>query len=58
MEEFKTMETAALLDLLAKHTTEYSNLLADGIMDERFLGAQATIILLQSEILCRVAVID
>lgn len=55
MEEFKSMETDALLDMLNTQSTEYGNLLADGIMDERFLGCQATIILLQSEILSRVS---
>ena len=54
MEEFTSMETEVLLDMLATQTTEYGNLLGDGVLVERFLGCQATIILLQSEMLSRV----
>jgi hypothetical protein len=56
MEDFKTMETAALLHMLAKQTTVYESMLADGAVDANFLGCQSTIIMLQSEIISRIAV--
>jgi hypothetical protein len=57
MEDFKTMETPALMDLLAKQTTEYARMLADGTVGNNFAGCQATIILLQSELICRMALV-
>lgn len=55
MKDFKSMETSALLDMLSKQTTEYATMLADGIIDENFSGCQTTVILLQSELISRIA---
>lgn len=50
MEEFKTLQTEQLLDMLARHTEDYTRMFADGASHEDFIKCERVITFLQTEI--------
>jgi len=53
MEDFKNLHIDALVDMLARSTAEYTRMRNEGAMKDEFNACQATIILLQAEIIAR-----
>jgi hypothetical protein len=50
MEDFKTLPTDKLLDLLTEHTSNYLRMVKDGLPDVQYNDTQRVITLLQNEI--------
>ena len=53
MDDFKTIQTDVLVDMLARYTAEYTRMINEGGIDDEFNDCQTKIILLQSEITSR-----
>ena len=53
MEDFTSLETNVLVDMLAIHTSDYTKMLTEGASDERYHACKTIITLLQSEIQSR-----
>ena len=50
MDELRTLETSQLIDMLAKHTAEYTKILSEGTTEEDYARRNLTIKALQAEI--------
>jgi hypothetical protein len=53
MQELHTLETSALVDMLALHTAEYTKMLKEGALREDFATNELTIKAIQTEIYSR-----
>ena len=58
MEDYQNLDTHALIELLAKHTEEYTSMLSNLDRGEAFDTCEKTIFLLQTEINSRVPKAD
>jgi len=53
MEDLKSLETGALIDMLADHTSQFTKMLSEGATDEKFKACETTINCIQLEIFAR-----
>jgi hypothetical protein len=50
MEDYKNLQTDLLIDMLVKHTENYTRMFTEGATDQEFTECQRVITLLQTEI--------
>ena len=50
MQELRSLETSQLMDLLAKHTADYTKIFSEGSTEEQYARLNLTIKAIQAEI--------